>query len=82
MEDDDPRTAVQEALQGFAHEGEVVTRWCVAMEVVGPSGAGLVHRAGGGHEGRESPTIWTAIGMLRSSQITAERQLLDDTRDP
>lgn len=81
MEGDDPRTAVQEALQGFAQEGEIITRWCVVMEVVGTTGAGLMHRAGGGHEGRESPTIWTAIGMLRSSQISAEQQLLDDTRE-
>lgn len=77
----DPRPQIQAALEGYFEEGEVLTRWCVVMEVVDKNGAGLSHRAGGGHEGRESPTIWTALGMLRASQVTAEAQLLDDTRD-
>lgn len=75
------RTDVQDALGGFLKEGEIITAWCVVAEVVDHNGHRLIHRAGGGAEGTEPPSIWTAVGMLRSGEVTAEEQLRSQNKD-
>ena len=76
------REDVQEALKGFLDEGEIITGWVVVAEIADSSGTRLIHRAGGGAEGNEPPMVWTALGMLRSGEVMAEKQLGDQTRDP
>jgi hypothetical protein len=78
---ENPRTDVQDALGGFLKEGEIITGWCVVAEVADHTGTRLIHRAGGGAEGTEPPTIWEALGMLRAGEIMAEGQLAQMHRD-
>ncbi len=75
----DTHTEVHRALQGFVDEGELVVAWHVTVEVLAPDDARyLAHRAGGGMDGTDPPTIWNVVGMLDSSLNTARQQLRTD----
>lgn len=82
-----PRTAeaaraVHDALSAYLDDGELVIGWAVVIDVAGPNDTRyLAHRYGGGHDGGESPTVWTALGMPRGGALAAEEQLRDGTRD-
>lgn len=69
----------QEALGAFLDEGEIITGWIVSMEVVGPNGRYLAHRAGGGADGTEEPKTWIILGMLDAGRIEAEDALRAST---
>lgn len=74
--------AVHEALKGYLDEGEIAVHWCLTIDVAGQDGVRyLAHRAGGGHDGSENPTIWAARGMLEASADVAADQLRDSTTD-
>lgn len=74
--------AVHEALRGFLDDGEIAISWCVTIDVAGADDVRyLAHRSGGGLDGTDAPTMWAAVGMIRSSLITAEKQVEDLTRD-
>lgn len=42
----------------------------------------LGHRAGGGHDGAETPATWTAMGMLAAGLEMAREQLLENSGPP
>lgn len=74
--------AVHEALRSYLDEGEIAVNWCLTIDVAGEDGVRyLAHRSGGGVDGSDVPTMWAAVGMIRSSLITAEKQVEDLTRD-
>ena len=79
---DEAHEAVHEALSGLLDDGEIAVCWVLTIDVAGPDGMRyLAHRAGGGHDGRDAPMAWTALGMLRASASVAEEQLLSSTDD-
>lgn len=72
----DPHTATHQALQGFVDDGELVVAWHVTVEVAGPDDQRyLAHRAGGGLDGTDPPTVWNVVGMLDAARSTARDQL-------
>lgn len=83
MSDDrSPEQVVHESLGTMLDDGEIVLRWHVTIDVAGPEGVRyLAHRAGGGHDGSDKPTIWEVTGMLQSSLDVARRQLDETTED-
>lgn len=82
MSDDAAKARVHEAIQGLLDEGEIAVCWTLTIDVAGPDGVRyLAHRAGGGHDGSDDPMVWTALGMLRASVLTAEQQLVAQTWD-
>lgn len=73
---------VHEAISGLLGEGELALSWALTIDVVGPDDVRyLAHRSGGGVDGDKRPEAWLALGMLRSSVLEAEAQLLDMTED-
>lgn len=76
-----PQEQVHEAIGAYLDEGELVTAWVLVVEVADSNGVTLMHRAGGGDDGTNTPSVWEAIGMLRSGEIVAENQLGEQTRD-
>jgi hypothetical protein len=77
-----PQQQVHEALRAYLDEDEIAVGWCLVIDVVGTDGTRyLAHRSGGGFDGSENLQVWQALGMLRSSIITAEEQLGDCTQD-
>lgn len=81
-ETDAAQSAVHDAIGGLLDDGEIVISWCLTIDVAGPGDTRyLAHRAGGGHDGQDSPMAWTALGMLRASMQVAERQLDEWTGD-
>ena len=59
-----PQQAVQEALQEYLNEDEIVVAWTVTMEVMSLThGRFLAHRTGGGGDGQDAPTTWALYGM-------------------
>lgn len=73
---------VHEAIGGLLDDGEFVMAWTLTIDVAGPDERRyLAHRAGGGADGTDSPMVWTALGMLRSSVQVAEDQLRGCTDD-
>jgi hypothetical protein len=60
-------------------DDEIVTRWVLTAEVVGPEHRYLAHRSGTADG--EHPMIWDALGMLRSSVLWAEVEFVDATGD-
>lgn len=78
---DEAKRAVHEAAKQFVDEGEIVTSWTMVAEVARPDGNHLIYRSGGGFDGTDSPMHWAVIGMLRSSAVVAEQELIDDTSE-
>lgn len=75
--------AVQAAAQGLIEEGEVIVSWVMTIDVAGPDGVRYIaHRAGGGADGDEPPTMWSALGMFEASGALAREQILETTREP
>jgi hypothetical protein len=73
---------VNDALAGYLDEGEIAIGWCVTIDVAGPDGARyLAHRAGGGIDGSERPTMWAVLGMLRANVVTTEQEIAERTQD-
>jgi hypothetical protein len=72
---------VHEAIGGYLDEGELVRAWVMVVEVADAKGTSLMHRAGGGDDGSNRPTVWEVIGMLRSGERLAEDQLAEISRD-
>lgn len=67
---------VHEALKGYLDEGEILIGWTTTMEIALPDGGGyLAHRHGGGIDGLNAPSLWTALGMLRTAVLDCETQL-------
>lgn len=82
MSRDEARREVHQALAGLLEEGEMVCAWTVQIDVMGPEGHRyLAHRAGGGVDGTETPTVWTALGMIEASRAVAAEQLLECSED-
>lgn len=78
----DARQRVHEAVTGLLDDGEIAIAWCLTIDVAGLGDVRyLAHRAGGGHDGSESPTVWAALGMIRAGLLVAEQQLIDVTED-
>jgi len=78
----DAQQAVHEALRLYLGDDELAVGWCLTIDVAGPDDTRyLAHRAGGGHDGTNSPMIWTALGMMRASCQVAEEQLRESTTD-
>lgn len=78
---DEAARKVHEALGAYLDEGELAVGWTLTIEVLGPdNNRFLAHRAGGGLDGDDPPTIWTAVGMLKAAMTDAEEQL--ETYDP
>jgi hypothetical protein len=82
----DPEQAqrsVHEGLAGFLDEGEIAISWLLVIDVAGQDGKRyLAHRAGGGIDGQEQPTIWGAAGMLTCALDEARGQMSDATEPP
>jgi hypothetical protein len=79
---EEAQRAVHAALKDYLDEGEIVVAWCLTIDIVGPDDIRyLAHRAGGGVDGTEMPTIWAARGMLEASADVAADQLRDSTTD-
>lgn len=73
---EDTTAQVNDAVAGYLDDGEIAVCWILTMEVVGPDRRRyLAHRAGGGHDGSETPTVWAALGMAESFTDDARRQL-------
>lgn len=72
---------VHEAVKGYLKEGEITVSWVLVAEIARPDGNHLIHRAGGGFDGTDSPMTWAAIGMLRSASAVAEAELVEDTEE-
>lgn len=73
---------VHEALGALLDNDEFVMSWVVTLDVAGPDERRyLAHRAGGGADGTENPTIWAALGMMEASVGVARAQLADATVD-
>lgn len=73
---DEARRSVHAAITEHLDDGEICVGWCLVMDVIGPDELRyLQHRAGGGVDGSDAPTIWTARGMLQSSADVAAEQL-------
>lgn len=73
---------VHSALSSYLDEGEICVGWTLTMDVVGPDDTRyLAHRAGGGVDGTDTPTMWTALGMLQASADSAATQLRECTVD-
>lgn len=71
MSYDDARRRVHEAVGGLLDDGEIAVAWTLTIDVAGPNDTRyLAHRAGGGIDGAESPSVGVA-----------EAQLLDMTED-
>lgn len=67
---------VHEAIQGLLADGELAVCWTLTIDVARPDGGRhLHHHAGGGHDGRDWPMQWTALGMLEASAGVARAQL-------
>ncbi len=82
MSHDEAARQVQDALAQYLGTDELVIGWCVVIDIAGPDDRRyLAHRAGGGHDGQDSPMAWTALGMLRASAQCAEDQLRQGTHD-
>jgi hypothetical protein len=76
--DDHPAVAVHAAIGDYLDEGEIAVAWTLTIDVAGPDGTRyLAHRAGGGMDGTDAPTVWTALGMLRAGLLAAEQQVFD-----
>lgn len=74
---------VHDALEAFLSENEIAVGWTLTIDIAGPDERRyLAHRSGGGHDGTESPTMWTAAGMLQASADVARAQLAESTVDP
>ena len=79
---DSPERAVHDALGGMLDEGEIVMRWMLVIDVIGPDNTRyLSHRAGGGHDGTDKPAAWEAVGMLQASLDIARDQIREMTMD-
>ena len=79
---EDAQRAVHDALKDYLAEGEIAIGWTLTIDIAGPDERRyLAHRAGGGHDGTEGPTMWTAAGMLQASADVAQAQLAESTRD-
>lgn len=78
-----PRHQVMhEAIGAMLGEGEIAISWVLTIDVAGADGTRyLAHRAGGGHDGSDSPMAWTALGMLETAAGTARAQLHDMTSE-
>lgn len=73
---------VHEALAAYLGDGEIAVAWAVTIDVAGPDDRRyLTHRAGGGIDGDDSPTVWATVGMLRASVMAAEEQISAGTFD-
>lgn len=82
VDNDAARAKVHEALGGYLEDGEIAVGWVLTIEVIGADDRNmLLHRAGGGMDGSQHPTAWTALGMLTASGDIARRQILDTTGD-
>lgn len=82
MSDEDAKRRAHEAIGGLLDDGEFAVSWCLVIDVVGPNDVRyLAHRAGGGADGLDMPTIWHAAGMLRAGVQCADRQLAESTVD-
>lgn len=82
MSEEAAQHAVHQVIGGLLDEGEIAVAWCLTIDVVGPDDVRyLAHRAGGGHDGTEAPTVWAARGMLQASADVAADQLRDCTFD-
>lgn len=75
---------VQDAIQkAFLREGEIVVGWVLTMEVAEPDGAGyLAHRAGGGVDGGNPPSLWGDLGMTEARAGTVKALLAESTGPP
>lgn len=79
---DDAKRAVHTALEGYLDDGEIAVGWVLTIDVAGPDGTRyLAHRAGGGHDGTDMPTIWTVLGMCESASDMSREQLREMTVD-
>jgi hypothetical protein len=79
---DQAQRDVHSALDSYLDEGEICVGWTLTMDVVGPDEVRyLAHRAGGGVDGTDAPTMWTACGMLKASADVAADQLRECTTD-
>jgi hypothetical protein len=79
---DEARRAIHTAISEHLDEGEICVGWCIVLDVVAPDEVRyLQHRAGGGVDGSEPPTVWAARGMLQTSADVAADQLRDSTED-
>lgn len=75
---DEARSVVQGAICLLLEGDEIPIAWTLTIDVAGQNGTRyLAHRAGGGIDGNESPTVWAALGMLKASIIQTEEQLRD-----
>lgn len=82
MSREDAAQRVHEALGAYLDEGEIAIGWCLTIDIAGPDDRRyLAHRAGGGHDGTDSPMAWAALGMLRASMQVAENQMRECTHD-
>lgn len=76
------RQKLHRAIEQTLDDGEIAIHWCLVIDVAGPDQTRyLAHRSGGGHNGDESPMLWTALGMLKASIGLAEQQLAACTTD-
>lgn len=82
MANEDAAQAVHDALKLYLDDDEIAVSWLLTIDVAGTDNVRyLAHRSGGGADGTEQPTVWTAVGMLKAGVLNAEDQLLDMTRD-
>jgi hypothetical protein len=77
------RKVVHDSIAGLLRDGEIAVSWSLTIDVAQPDGGRyLAHRAGGGHDGSDEPTIWAVMGMTRGSLLSTEQQLVEATYDP
>lgn len=75
------RQRIHEAVQAVLDEGEIAVGWTLTVDVAQGGGRYLAHRAGGGHDGTDPPSVWAALGMLEAGVHVAKEQLGACSRD-
>lgn len=74
---------VHEALGAYLEDNEIAVGWVLTIEVLTDQNVhGLSHRAGGGMDGTDGPSAWTALGMLEASADVARDQMKAMTWEP
>jgi len=82
VDDEAARARVHEALRDYLEDDEIAVSWVATIEVIKADGChALLHRAGGGIDGSNHPTAWTALGMLTASSDLARQQIADSSDD-
>lgn len=75
-----PRQQLNDAIRAQLAEDEIAVGWVLVIDVAGPNNSRyLSHRDGGGVDGYDSPTPWSALGMGQALSAIANDKILAAT---